>query len=120
MNVTIRPETSTDHEAMRPVNRLAFGQDAEARLVDALWDGGYVRVSLVAEQAGQVVGPIRWPRLLPGAPARRCPAPPPARRSQTRPTHLPGRPPSRRKKGDIHPFGNERPLVRRGRDSNPR
>src|SRR5712692_9862301 len=30
----IRPETHTDHEAIRHVNRLAFGQDAEARLVD--------------------------------------------------------------------------------------
>lgn len=30
----IRPETAADHEAIRNVNRLAFGQDAEARLVD--------------------------------------------------------------------------------------
>ena len=58
MSVTIRPETSADHEAIRYVNRLAFGQDDEARLVDALRDGGYLRVSLVAERAGQVVGHI--------------------------------------------------------------
>src|SRR5713101_2267177 len=58
MNTLIRPATTADHEAIRQVNRLAFGEDAEARLVDALRDGGYVRVSLVAEQAGQVVGHI--------------------------------------------------------------
>ena len=32
MNPLIRPETSADHEANGHVNRLAFGQDAEARL----------------------------------------------------------------------------------------
>ena len=42
---------------------LAFGQDAEARLVDALRDGGYVRVSLVAETAGQVIGHILFSDL---------------------------------------------------------
>jgi len=34
MNIDIRPETLADHEAIRHVNRLAFGQDEEARLVD--------------------------------------------------------------------------------------
>ena len=63
MNPLIRSETSADHEAIRHVNRLAFGQDAEARLVDGLWDGGYVRVSLVAEQASQVVGHILFSDL---------------------------------------------------------
>src|SRR5262249_24921323 len=58
MDLSIRPETSADHEAIRQVNRLAFGQDAEARLVDAVRDGGYVRVSLVAELGGRVVGHI--------------------------------------------------------------
>jgi len=38
---TVRPETATDLDAIRHVHRLAFGQDAEARLVDALRDGGY-------------------------------------------------------------------------------
>src|SRR5262245_10322368 len=59
----LRPETSADHEAIRHVNRLAFGQDDEARLVDALRDGGYVRVSLVAERAGQVVGHVLFSDL---------------------------------------------------------
>jgi len=58
MSILIRAETSADYEAIRHVNRLAFGQDEEARLVDALRDGGYVQVSLVAEQAGQIVGHI--------------------------------------------------------------
>jgi len=59
----IRPETTADHEAIRQVNRLAFGQDAEARLVDALREGGYVRVSLVAEKEGQIVGHILFSDL---------------------------------------------------------
>lgn len=61
--MTIRPEDSADHEAIRHVNRLAFGQDDEARLVDSLWNGSYVRVSLVAERAGQVVGNILFSDL---------------------------------------------------------
>jgi len=63
MNILIRPETSADHDAIRHVNRLAFGQGDEARLVDALRDGGFVRVSLVAQQAGQVVGHILFSDL---------------------------------------------------------
>jgi putative acetyltransferase len=62
-NCFIRPETAADHEAIRHVNRLAFGQDAEARLVDALRDGGYVRASLVAEKDEQVVGHILFSDL---------------------------------------------------------
>jgi putative acetyltransferase len=63
VNILIRPETATDHEAIRHVNRLAFGQDAETRLVDALREGYYVRLSLVTEQAGQVVGHILFSDL---------------------------------------------------------
>ena len=58
MNTTIRHETAADHESIRQVNRIAFGQDAEAQLVDVLRDGGFVRLSLVAELDGQVVGHI--------------------------------------------------------------
>ena len=36
MTPSIRPESPADHEAIRRVNRLAFGQDDEAVLVDAL------------------------------------------------------------------------------------
>ena len=59
----IRPETTTNHEAIRQVNCLAFGQEAEARLVDALREGGYVRVSLVAEKDGQIIGHILFSDL---------------------------------------------------------
>jgi len=63
MNFNNRQETSADHEAIRHVNNLAFGQDTEARLVDSLREGGYVRLSLVAEQAGQGVGHILFSDL---------------------------------------------------------
>ena len=63
IGVVIRDETSDDLDAIRDVNRLAFGQEDEARLVDALRDGGYVRVSLVAEEAGRVVGHILFSDL---------------------------------------------------------
>jgi putative acetyltransferase len=61
--MNMRPETSAAQEAIRHVNRLAFGQDEEARLVDALRDSGFLRVSLVAERAGQVVGHILFSDL---------------------------------------------------------
>jgi putative acetyltransferase len=74
MPFAIRPEATDDHAAIREVNRLAFGQEDEARLVDDLRDGGYVRVSLVAEEAGRIVGhilfsdlPIETPRGIVGA-----------------------------------------------------
>jgi putative acetyltransferase len=60
---SIRPETAADHEAIRHVNRLAFGQQDEALLVDALRDGGYVRASLVAEKDAQIVGHILFSDL---------------------------------------------------------
>src|SRR6476646_8630822 len=63
MKILIRPETSADHDAIRHVNRLAFGQGDEARLVDALRDGGYVRVSLVAEAESRVVGHVLFSDL---------------------------------------------------------
>lgn len=69
MSPIIRPETSVDHAAVREVNRLAFGGGDEARLVDALRDGGYARVSLVAEEGDQIVGHILFsdlPIVTPG------------------------------------------------------
>ena len=63
MSIIIRPESTTDEDAIRHVNRLAFGQDEEARLVAALRDGGYFRVSLVAEASGQIVGHILFSDL---------------------------------------------------------
>jgi putative acetyltransferase len=63
MSVLIRPETAADLDAIRHVHCLAFGQDEEARLVDALREGGFVRLSLIAEPAGQVVGHILFSDL---------------------------------------------------------
>ena len=61
--ILVRPETAADHKAIRQVNRLAFGQEAEANLVDALRGAGHSRVSLVAEVEGQVVGHILFSEL---------------------------------------------------------
>jgi putative acetyltransferase len=63
MNPILRPEQPPDHDAIRDVNRLAFGQEDEARLVDALREGGYARVSLVAELDGLVVGHVLFSDL---------------------------------------------------------
>lgn len=63
LDPTIRPETPGDHNAIREVNRAAFGQDAEGRLVDDLRKGGFVRISLVAELAGRVIGHILFTDL---------------------------------------------------------
>ncbi len=63
MPLLIRLENDQDHDAVRNVNRLAFGQDAEARLVDALHSGGFAPVSLVAEMDSQVVGHIMFSDL---------------------------------------------------------
>jgi putative acetyltransferase len=63
LSVVIRPETPTDCDAIREVNRLAFGGEDEARLVDALRAGGYVRLSMVAEVDGRVVGHILFSDL---------------------------------------------------------
>lgn len=56
----IRTETGADLAAVGEVNRLAFGREAEARLVDDLRDGGYARLSLVAEEEGRLVGHIMF------------------------------------------------------------
>lgn len=56
--MTIRTESAQDYAAIRQLHRAAFGGDEEARLVDALRDGGGLTVSLVAEEQGQIVGHI--------------------------------------------------------------
>jgi putative acetyltransferase len=61
--VAVRGEVLLDIDAIRHVNRLAFGQEDEAALVDALRDGGYFRVSLVAEVEGRVVGHVLFSDL---------------------------------------------------------
>jgi putative acetyltransferase len=58
--ITIRPETAEDYAAIAEVNRLAFGQEDEARLVEALRRSPdfIAELSLVAVEAGRVVGHI--------------------------------------------------------------
>jgi putative acetyltransferase len=63
MSVVIRPETAADYPAIRDVNRLAFGRDDEANLVDALRKGGHVRISLAAEEEGRIVGHVLFGEL---------------------------------------------------------
>lgn len=63
MSVVIRPETAADTAEVFEVNRRAFAREDEAQLVDALRQGGFVRLSLVAEQQGQLVGHILFSDL---------------------------------------------------------
>ena len=63
MTVTIRPERPEDYPSVFQVNVAAFGQEDEARLVDALRADGYARVSLVAEVDRRVVGHILFSTL---------------------------------------------------------
>ena len=61
--MSIRAATPRDREAIRLVEEHAFGQQAEAGLVDALVADGDAVVELVAEEDGQVVGHILFSRL---------------------------------------------------------
>lgn len=59
----IRPETQADIAAVRAVVTEAFGQVAEADLVDSLRDSGDSIISLVAEEQGAIVGHILFSKL---------------------------------------------------------
>jgi putative acetyltransferase len=61
--VLIRKELPQDREAVFNVNRLAFGQEEEALLVDALRDAGAVAVSLVAIMNDEIAGHILFSEL---------------------------------------------------------
>lgn len=56
--ILIRTEKIEDHEAVRRINELAFGQPNEADLVDALRENADPCISLVAVVDEQVVGHI--------------------------------------------------------------
>jgi putative acetyltransferase len=56
--VLIRDEMPQDREAIHRVHRAAFDTDMEARLVDLLRDEGLSIASIVADEAGVVVGHI--------------------------------------------------------------
>ncbi|MBN9075364.1 MAG: GNAT family N-acetyltransferase [Rhizobiales bacterium 65-79] len=62
--LSIRAATPRDREAIRSVEEHAFGQPAEAGLVDALVADGDMVVELVAEDEGQIVGHILFSRVL--------------------------------------------------------
>jgi putative acetyltransferase len=74
MTIHIREEQPADRVAIFDVVQRAFAQDAEARLVDRLRDGGYVRLSLVAEIDGQIVGHILYSDLPIVGPSGTTPA----------------------------------------------
>mgnify|MGYP003619323447 CR=1 FL=1 len=57
--MVVRGEQDKDLAAIREVNRLAFGREAEGKLVDALRQAGAVICSLVAEAAdGTIAGHV--------------------------------------------------------------
>jgi len=56
--VNIREEQPGDRATVHRINREAFGQDAEADLVDRLRANGKATLSLVAEQDDRIVGHI--------------------------------------------------------------
>ena len=61
--MSIRAATPRDREAIRLVEEHAFGQRAEAGLVDALVLEGDAVLELVAEEDGEVVGHVLFSRL---------------------------------------------------------
>jgi len=72
--MSIRPATPRDRDAIRLVEKNAFGQQAEAGLVDALVAADDAIVELVAEEDGQVVGHILFSRLFVQEGGREFPA----------------------------------------------
>ncbi len=55
MTVAIWPRADQDRAAIWKVNQAAFGADAEANLVNALRDGGFIEVWLVADRTNWLV-----------------------------------------------------------------
>src|SRR3989339_829496 len=58
LNSIIRSELIGDEKQIRKVNALAFGQDDEANIVDALREKCPERISLVAKMNTEIVGHI--------------------------------------------------------------
>jgi len=75
-DITIRPETPADIPAIFEVNLRAFGQPAEATLVDALRrDGDFIpEFSLVAVVEGRIAGHILFPPVTIATPQSSVPA----------------------------------------------
>jgi putative acetyltransferase len=76
MMIHVRPESPDDCDAIANVNRLAFGGEGEARLVEALRasDGFDPELSLVAVGEGTVVGHVLFSPIVIEAEDRRTPA----------------------------------------------
>lgn len=64
--IEIRPEQPHDLSAIREVNRQAFNQEQEGRIVDALREHGGTLLSMVAITDGLVVGHIMFSPLTVG------------------------------------------------------
>jgi putative acetyltransferase len=58
--VTVRQEQQGDLDGIRALHAAAFPTLGEARLVDALRAGGWLRISLVAVEGEEVVGHIAF------------------------------------------------------------
>jgi putative acetyltransferase len=58
--ITVREERKRDVAAIWDVVAAAFGQPAEANLVDALRENGHLLISLVAERDWEIVGHIAF------------------------------------------------------------
>jgi len=65
--IEVRGEQPEDAVAVREVNRQAFGEDLEGRIVDALRDHGAATLSLVAIDGDAVVGHIMFSPLSVGS-----------------------------------------------------
>jgi len=61
--MTIRETTAADHAPVHALVEAAFGQRAEADLIDALRASGDVVIDLVAESEGRVTGHILFSKL---------------------------------------------------------
>lgn len=59
----LRSATTNVAPAIRTVHVAAFGQPAEADLVQALVDGGFAEISLVASDADRITGHVLLSRL---------------------------------------------------------
>jgi len=67
IEIAVREERAADIGAIREVNRDAFGQDQEGRIVDALRANGGALLSLVATTNGRVAGHIMYSPISVGS-----------------------------------------------------